>query len=92
MTKLLELTNDFKRKKFLMNYQEWPLVRMDTFNEFYYYRYTFDDGSYFTALDYKGNFGVKRQALITLTKAGKRYVPVSDTQSTLIEHLKVVVR
>lgn len=91
--KKLQLTNDQKRKDFIRNYQEWPLVRLDKFNDFSYYRYTFEDGSFFTALEHKTIYGPPiKVAIITLTSKGRNYVPIASTQSELVSHLKEVAK
>lgn len=92
MSKLV-LTNDQQRKEFIKNYQNWKLIRIDKLIGFNYYRFEFDDGSFITALDHKTNIGpAKRNAIITLTKKGRNYIPISSTQADILNHLKEVAK
>lgn len=92
--KKLQLTNDQKRKDFIRDYRQWPLVRLDKFNDFSYYRYTFEDGSFFTALEHKATYGppIGRVAIVTLTLSGRNYAPIASTQAELVGHLKEVAK
>lgn len=84
MLTLEDLTNDGKRKQFFQNYSEnFKLVHVDKYNNFKYYGFDFEDGSFLTALEYAPG-----KAIITLTKPTWDYVPVASTMTEIVAHLK----
>lgn len=84
MLTLDDLTNDVKRKEFYLNFKEnWELLHVDKYNNFKYYGFDFEDGSFLTALEYKDGM-----AIITLTEATWDYVPVASTMTEIVSHLR----
>ena len=86
----LVLTNDQQRKDLLGDFYEnpWEHIRCDEELELNFYRVSFRDGSYITAI--VSRYGYHIPALLTLTKPGQPYSPERSTQGELIDHLRKV--
>lgn len=84
MLTLNDLTNDAKRKQFYQDYAtNFKLLHIDKYNNFKYYGFDFEDGSFLTVLEYNPG-----KAIVTLTKSGQDYVPVASTMTDIVMHLK----
>ncbi len=86
----ITLTNDHQRKEFLGDYYEdpWEHIRCDEELGLNFYRVTFRDGSFITAVESRRGYHIP--PLLTLTKPGQPYFPVRSTQGEMIAHLKKV--
>ena len=94
----LVLSNNEKRKAFLSEYRKWDHLQHDEVNDFNYYRYTFEDGSFITAIEYSfvSLLPCRLSKLVTtnfltLTQKNGRYQPIRSNDTDIIEHIKKIV-
>lgn len=92
MSEQIVLTSDRQRKMFLENYYEenspWELIREDEEIGLNFYRVTFPDGSFITAMD--SYWDAYQAPIFTLTQPGFEYFPSWTTQGELFSHLRKV--
>lgn len=92
MSEPIVLTNDRQRKEFLENYYlengPWKLIREDEEVGLNFYRVTFPDGSFITAMD--SYWDAYQAPIFTLTQPGFEYFPSWTTQGELFSHLRKV--
>lgn len=92
MSKEIVLTNDRQRKEFLENYYmengPWELIREDEEIGLNFYRVTFEDDSFITAVD--SYWDAYKAPIFTLTQPGVDYFPEWTAQGELFAHLRKV--